>query len=181
MIGGRDPVIIFHFAQNVPGVLEKNSKIPVVSQTKNQIELPAVPIYLHRSLTGLYVGAENKEVAIETVVETMTDGSEPKENQKGLTAGVTVNLLANKNSIGISVLMAMVDLAYDKLTSDEYRISYMHGATTIFRGKILDFTSNQTADTELLEISIQLSRGQKDPEKKPGIPQVARDKGAVPL
>lgn len=180
MIGGRDPVIIFHFSKNVPGIFQLN-KIPVVSENKTQVETPPIPLYLHREITGLAVDSEDKQVGIETVVDTMTDGSKPKETQKGLTASVSVGLIGNKNAIGLSVLLAMLDLCYDKLTSEEYAITYMHGPTTIFRGRLLDFTANQTANTELMNIQVELSRGQKDPEKAQGVPEVTREQGAIPL
>jgi hypothetical protein len=102
-------------------------------------------------------------------------------SQKGISSVVAVNLIAKKNSLGLSLLSAMIDLLFDKVTSQEYSITYLHGATTVFRGVLHSYAVNQNSSNELLSIKIELSKGTKTPVKLPEIPVVPKATGALPL
>lgn len=183
MLGGTDPVIIFQFSKLAGGSLSNAlSNIPVVSQIPTLIEQPPIPIYLSEQLTGLYIVNEDKNVDIETDIETKSDGSEPDVDQKGIGSTVDINLEAIKDSIGITLLSALVDLAFDKVTSKEYAITYLHGATTIFRGRLTGFVSQQGANNNLLTVRITLTRGAPTPkEEKQQIVVPGSGRGTLPL
>ena len=181
MLGGIDPVIIFQFSKLADtGFGDFISKIPVISQIPTVIAQPPIPIYLSETLTGIYIDSEDKNVDIETETESLSDGSTPEVNQKAIGSVVSINLVAKKNSLGLTLLSAMIDLLYEKVTSKEYAITYLHGATTVFRGVLHSYSVNQNASNELLTIKIELSRGQKQPQKPAGIPSVPGVIGTLP-
>lgn len=170
MLSGIDPIIIFQFSKltSEPGSLL--SKIPVISKIPTVVEQPPIPIYLSEELTGIYIDSEDKNVDIDTNTETLSSGESPETTQKGVGSTVSINLVAKKDSVGMSLLSAMIDLVFDKVTSREYSITYLHGATTIFRAVLHSFSVNQSATNDLLTIKIELSRGTKTPEKKAETP-----------
>lgn len=181
MLGGIDPVIIFQFSKLADtGFGDFISKIPVISQIPTVIAQPPIPIYLSETLTGIYIDSEDKNVDIETETESLSDGSTPEVNQKAIGSVVSINLVAKKNSLGLTLLSAMIDLLYEKVTSKEYAITYLHGATTVFRGVLHSYSVNQNASNELLTIKIELSRGQKQPQKPAGIQSVPGVIGTLP-
>ena len=61
------------------------------------------------------------------------------------------------------LLSSLMDTLMDKVTSKEYAITYLHGATTIFFGLLHTFSVEQTSQNELLSIKIELSKGSKQP------------------
>lgn len=188
MLNGLEPVIIFQFKKKVdstfigPQQQTLIERIPIISQIPTFVEEPPIPIYLSSKLTGLFIDAETKSIDANTDMETKTDGTAPDVQQKGLASTVKVELRASKNSIGVTLISAMLDQIFDKLTSKEYSITYLHGAITIFRGLIHSFSISQEANTDLYLISLELSRGStKTP--KPEEPQITVQKstGLVPL
>ena len=176
MLNGIDPVIIFTFYKRVDvAMLNGPLKNPVVSQVPNLVLQSVIPIYLSEQLTGLFIDTESKNLDIQTSVETKSDGSTPDIAQKGLNASVTVNLKGHRDSIGLALFSALSDMAFKKLTSKEYGITYLHGATTIFNGVFQGFSASQNADDTLLSLSFELSIGTKAPEaptEKVVVPEV---------
>jgi len=182
MLGGIDPVIIFQFSKLAgTSFAEQILKIPLVSEIPDVVAQPPIPIYLSESLTGLFIDTEDKNVDTEVDIQTKTDGSEPAVEQKGVSSTVSINLQGRKDSLGIALLSAMIDLAFDKVTSKEYAITYLHGATTIFRGMIKSYSVNQSATTNLLTIKIELTKGAKQPQKKQTIVVVPAQTGGIPF
>lgn len=182
MLNGIDPVIIFQFSKLAGTDIGNTiSKIPIVSKIPTVIDMPPIPIYLSQTLTGLHIDSEDKNVDIQTTTETTTDGGSPQVDQKGIGSTISINLLAKKDSIGISLLSAMIDQIFNKVTSKEYAITYLHGPITIFRGLLHSYAVNQSADNELLSIKIELSKGESQPVKAQPQPQVPRFEGAKPI
>lgn len=182
MLNGVDPIIIFQFSKlQGTGFADQLAKIPVVSEIPTVIEQPPIPIYLSEELTGLYIETEDKNVDIETTVETLSNGEDPPVSQKGIGSSVTVNLVAKKDSLGLALLSAMIDIVFDKVTSKEYAITYLHGATTVFRGVLQSYQASQSSNNDLLSIQIELSKGEKQPQKPPAVPEVPKVSGATPL
>lgn len=178
MLNGIDPVIIFQISKLAGGSYSQAiQKIPYISKVKSFIDQPPVPIYLSETLTGLYIDSEDKNVDINTDVETLPGGGESEVNQTGIGSTVSINLLAKKGSVGITLLSAMIDLIFDKTTSKEYTITYMHGATTIFRGLITSYQVNQNSDNDLLRIKIDITKGQKNPKKPETINEAPKFEG----
>lgn len=182
MLNGLDPIIIFQFSKLFPAETGATiARIPIVSQIPTVIDAPPIPIYLSEQITGLYIDSEDKNIDIETMVETKTDGSTADVQQKGINDVVTINIKGNKNSLGLTLLTTMASLILDRATSKEYAITYMHGAITVFRGLLHSFNVNQDSNSELLFIKIELAKGAKTPQKAPDVPVVEKLTGAVPL
>lgn len=181
MLGGLQPIIIFQFSRLAPTLSDEIAAIPLVSQIPTVIDQPPIPIYLDDDLTGLFINSEDKNVDIKTETETLTDGSAPEVNQSGIGSGISINLEAKKDSLGLALIAAMIDQVFDKVTSKEYAITYLHGGITIFRGVLHNFSMNQNATNELMNIKLELSRGTKNPVKAPDVPVVGKAVGALPL
>jgi hypothetical protein len=181
MLNGIDPIIIFQFSKSLPQVSEALAKIPIVSQIPTLVDAPPIPIYLSEKLTGILIDAESKNIDAETTTESKSDGSAPAVDQKTLASTVSIELTASKNSLGVTLLAAMADLAFEKLTSKEYSITYLHGAVTIFRGQLHSFSISQNANDTKYSIKIEISKGGKTPQKTPDVPVVPKTTGAVPL
>jgi hypothetical protein len=90
-------------------------------------------------------------------------------------------MLANKDSIGLTLLSAVLDLIVPKVTSKEYSITYLHGAVTVFGGLLQSFNVTQNSENDLFNISLKLSKpGTPQTQAKTTTPQVTRDTGALP-
>jgi hypothetical protein len=181
MLAGIDPIIIFQFKKLAPSLGAVLSKIPVVSDQKTLIEMPPIPIYLSEKLTGIYIESEDKIVDIETDTETLSDGKEPEVSQKGISSTIAINLVARKDSLGLALLSSMIDIAFDKATSQEYSITYLHGPIIVFRGLLQSYQANQNSSNELLSIKMEITKGGKSPVKVPDVPVVPRVQGVVPV
>jgi len=181
MLGGLDPVIIFQFSSLAPTVGSVISKIPVVSQFPSLILQPPIPVYLSEQVFQIAIGGTSKSVDIETDTETLTNGQPPDVNQKGIQSGVEVTIRGKTNSVPLTLLSALVDQVYDKVTSKEYSISFIYGATTIFNAVLHSYKVTHVEGTDLLEVTISLSKGSKNPVKAPGVPSVPGSTGTIPV
>lgn len=183
MLNGIDPIIIFQFKTKVPEISEQLAEIPLVSAIPTVVEQPPIPIYLSENVTGIFIDAESKSIDAQTQIETKSDGKDLEVNQKGIASVVSIDMVANKNSLGTALLLAMSELILEKMSSKEYFITYLHGATTVFRGLLHSFSVNQVADDSLLRIKLELSRG--DAKNLPSVttpqlPKVTKVVGGVP-
>lgn len=158
MLNGLEPIIIFSFFKKTTLSAAQLEALPLVSQVTEKFALPPVPIYLSDKLTGLYIESEDKSVDISTQNETLTNG-QLIINQKGIGNVITINMIANKSSIGVALLSAIVDVGFVKVTSKEYSVSYLNGPITIINGLLHSFSMSQDANTDMLNIKIELSRG----------------------
>lgn len=184
MLGGNSPVIIFHIAKSakvttpptsgaqIPGANEIVSK----DWLKNLDHTP-IPVYFDDSFTGLFVDSSDKVIDINTDTETLKSGEEPETNQKAIGSTLTVNLEADRNSIGVIVLSSLMDQIYKKVTAKQYSISFMYGSTTIFRGLLDGFQSSQNADNTKVLVRFELTYGKPDPKVKVEQPVVGRTQG----
>ncbi len=180
MLNGIDPIIIFRLKKTVL-TAEQFLALPIADATKiqNQIDLPPIPIYLSEKLTGLFIDSEDKNIDIQTETETLITGAPPIIKQKAIASIVSINLVANKESVGLSLLSAMVDSILSKVTSREYSIDYLHGAVTVFGGLIHSYSVNQSANNELLTIKVELSAGSLD--KPNAVGSVPVQTGSIPV
>lgn len=180
MLNGIDPVLIIQIGKVVPSEDSLLSKIPIISEIPTIIESPPIPIYLSENLTGIYIDSEDKNVDISTDVQTLTSGDQPQVNQKGIASTISINMVAKKSSLSLALLSSLMDLIFDKVTSKEYAVTYLHGPITIFRGVVQSYSVNQNASNELLTINLQLSKGNKQPQKTEGPPAVPGYEGPTP-
>jgi hypothetical protein len=167
MLNGLDPIIIFSFFKRKPTITPRFPKYPNVSEFVDKFELPPIPIYLSESITGLYIDTEEKNIDISTAVETLRSGDEPFYSQKGIGSTIAINLLASKDSIGLALLLPILDQLFSRVTSKEYSVTYLHGAITLFNGLLHSFSVNQDSNTDLIHLKLELSK-----DSKPKAPQV---------
>ena len=181
MLNGLDPVIIFQIRKLNPLIGDELASIPLVSKVPSLIEMPPIPIYLSEQLTGLYIDTEDKNVDIETVTDTLTNGAPPDVNQRGIANTIEVNIFAKKSSLGLALISAMIDLCFDKVSSKEYAISYIHGPIIVFGGLIAGFSINQNAGDDLAGIRLTLTKGTKTPTPAGTVPTVPMSTGPIPV
>lgn len=182
MLGGKDPVIIFQFSKLANTSFSRLlSDIPLVADIPTLIDQPPIPIYLNSDYTGLFIDQEDKSVDIVTDVETLSDGESPEVSQKGVGSDVTINFIGKKDSVGIMVLSSLIDLCFEKVTSNEYAITYLSGATTIFRARLGGFSFTQNRQNDLLNITITLSMSKKDAKPKSAVPELDYVTGEIPI
>jgi len=160
---------------------ESESGIPLLAEIKAAIPLPAIPIYLSEKLTGLIIDSEDKNIAIQTKTETLVNGDEPQTNQKALGSNIRINIVADRDSIGVTLLSALADLILPKVTSKEYSITYLHGAITVFGGLLETFSIAQNSDNTLCNITIEIARAAAEKTKaKEKLPSVTSTRAGVP-
>lgn len=184
MLDGQNPIIIIQIKKLAPFLSDTVARIPIVSQIPTLIDLPPIPIYFSRdaqSLIGLYLSSESKNIDIQTSTETQTDGSQPNVDQKLIGNTTTINLFGKKNSVQLALLTTLFDAIADRVTSKEYAVSYLNGAINIFGGTLHSYSVDQNDTNDLVNVKIELSKGEKQPTKLPGVPAVAPIIGAVPL
>lgn len=179
MLNGVDPIILFNFKLLSPSLQESIAKIPIVADVVAAIDLPVIPIYLSEKITGISIDSESKSMEIDTTVDTLSSGSTPTLNQRGIQNSVKIEMVASRDSIGVSLFSAMADLIFPKVTSKEYSITYLHGAVTVFAGLLHSFSISQNANNDLYTISLELIK--PSALLKSPIPVVAKVTGLVPL
>ena len=180
MLGGLDPVIIFQFKKLAPTLGPTLAKIPVISSIPTLIDLPPIPVYLSETLFNIVINGESKTVDIETDTETLTNGQPPDVNQKGIQSSIEINIEGKQDSVALTLLSALIDLAFDKVSSKEYQISYMHGAVTIFGGLLHSYSVETIEGTDKLGIKINISKGSKNLTKPNEVPVVPGFVGTLP-
>lgn len=167
MLNGVAPIIIFNFLADpkavvfgpatAPTIQDKLSGIPVIGDFIGQIGTP-IPIYLDENVSGIYVDNEAKALDIDTEVQVRYDGKPPDVSQRGLTNLITVNLLANRSSIMLSVLLALNDMVFSRVVAKNYNVSYLNGTTTVFNGLLHGFSTSTGSDDDLIRIVLQISK-----------------------
>jgi hypothetical protein len=172
MLGGIDPIIIFQFSKLLDDWSDTVKSIPIISKIPTVIDEPPIPIYLSERLTGILIESEEKNIDIETSVETLEDGSEPDISQKAILSVVTINMKGSKDSVGLMLIAAFAEQILKKVTSREYAISYLNGSTTVLRGLLHSFSVSQESNTDLMRIKLELTKGKQETQPKSGVPVV---------
>jgi hypothetical protein len=179
MLNGIDPIVIFLFSKKVAE--ESLGDIPIVKSFVAKLPLLPIPLYLSERLTGLYVDSEEKSIDIETTPETLINGKPPTTTQKGLNSTIRVNMLASRNSIGMTLFSALADRIFEKVTSKEYSITYLNGAVTVFGGLLNSFNITQNSTNDLYNVSFEITRGQIETTVEEPTAALQRNTGALPL
>lgn len=174
VLNGLDPILIFSFYKATPTLA---AKIPLAQDLGlDRLELPPIPIYLSEQATGIYIDTEDKNIDIETNVETDRTGLDPSVNQKAIGVVTTIKMEARKDSIGLTLLSAVAEQIVNKLTSKEYGITYLHGPTTIFNGLLHSFAVSTESNTDKAKITLEIV---KDGVKPAGAVEVNRVTGTA--
>ena len=179
MLNGIDPIIIFNFKKNFLDPTAGDPAIPLAGTEQSSFPLPAIPIYLSEKLTGVYVDTEDKSIDIDTSINTTNAASGVTTAQRVINSTVKIGLFAEAGSIGVSLFAAMSDLIIPKITSKEYSITYLHGATVVFAGLLHGFSISQQSGTTLYRITIELVKPSSITSGT--APQVANDPKAATL
>lgn len=182
MLGGIAPIIIFTFP---PALGIDFSRvlggIPLIGDALSGVGIP-IPVYLDENLTGIYIESESKSLDIDTDIVPVYRSDNTKTatnfiNQSGINNLVTVNLLANRDSLILSVLLALNDMVFSKLVSGKYTMSYINGTTLIFGGLLHSFSVQANSDDTLLKIQMQI---QKNNQNKPSVVSQYLNVPAIP-
>lgn len=183
MLNGIAPIIIFTFPIETPGAISNAiSGIPLVGKTIiDNVGIP-IPIYMDEKLTGIYVESESKTIDIETTTEAKIGSTDtPDVSQRGLSNSVTVNMVGLKTSVTLTALLALIDMVFQRVVSQNYNVTYLNGPTTIFNGLIDGFSVNADNDSELVSITLTMSKANKKIKKTDTIPVPERATGITPL
>lgn len=190
MINGLDPILIFHIynkpKQSFIGPL--NEFDTAIADIQGLVGIP-IPIPLNERLTGVIVDNESRSITAVTNVTPTTDKdplsqetAEPEVTQTAVDSEVTVNLLASRDSVVLTAILAMADVIMSKLVTAEYGITYLNGSTVIFNGLLNRFSTNVNRNDTLVRIDFTLSNAKKSsPIPAAGPAPIARVTGEIPL
>lgn len=182
MLGGISPILMINLYKLSTDPTKNAERVPVVAEIRDLFTLPSIPVYLDLKLTGIAIDSENKAVDIETNTDASKDGSsDPTANQKPISSVVTINLEARRDALGIIMISALIDLVFTKLSSKEYSITYLNGATTVFNGLLHSYSVQQNSNNDLCQITIQLIRNTGSTQVRQPIPTVPSIQGTTPL
>lgn len=158
MLNGVAPIFIFTFPVVPPTIANALSSVPYVGNFLEDVGLP-IPIYLDEQFTNIAVDSETKNIDIDTEVKANTDpNKKPIVKQNAIDSTVTVNLVAVKDSLLLTILLAMSDLIFTRAASQAYTVTYLNGPITVFNGTLKSFTTSANADSTKLDVSIVLSK-----------------------
>jgi hypothetical protein len=177
VLNGLDPIIIFVLKAKKPITRSEFENLPIaeLDNRLSQVDLPPIPIYLSETLTGIFIQTESKNIDIETKLE--GEASETlAASQKLIGSIISIHMVANKDSVGFTLLSAIADMLLPKVVTQGYEINYFHGPIAVFNGLIHSFAVNQSADSDLLEITLEISKGA---DKKVTSTQVTPDSHAA--
>ncbi len=166
MLNGIAPVFLIYFPKTeATWVKNKDGSFSVKKVTTWKA---AIPIYLDEELTGVYVDQNNEQLEIST--ENIVGSGEKKSltiTQKGDKQTVTVELLANKNSIGLNILLPLLKTLYDYTLKDkDYKIAYFNNNILIFDAKLGRYQKTEGRTNDLVAITIDLEIKPKSEEPK---------------
>jgi len=186
MLNGIDPLIIITLYNK--GAVDLLADIPFGAELGALIGFP-IPIYLSERLTGIYVDSETRGIDVSTKIDPTTEKDPltqevlaPIVTQTALDSNLSVTLLASRDSIMLTALIAMAELILSRLVTAEYGITYINGPTVIFNGLLQRFQTNVNRNDTLVRIDMVLSNAKKDsPTPKPGVVPIPKVTGAIPL
>lgn len=159
MLNGIAPILIFHF---IPDVVSPSfnalSGIPLVGEfIANNVGFP-IPLYLDQKATGAIVESESKALDIETTVRPRFDGKPPEITQSMGHNLVSINMVAQRDSIFLAAILALNDVVFTKIVAQTYKISYLNGPTVIFGGLLHGFSSSVGIDDDMIRMTLQIHK-----------------------
>ncbi len=197
MLNGVDPLLIIVIKKNPPTDLLA-PPVTVFEQFLDFIGIP-IPIYLTEnpaallglnpqgkaavelSRAGIYVESETRAIDVSTIVEPVTttnpltgDTATANVTQRAVDTQVTVNLIASRDSILITALIAIMEFLVNRLVTKEYSIHYINKSTVIFGGLLHRFATSSNPNEDKIHIELTLSTSAKTlPVPKAGPPGIA--------
>ncbi len=173
------PILIFNFpfdSDSVNPVFNALSGLPLLAKASTSIGVP-IPIYLDEQLTGLYVESENKNIDIATEQNDAANSTKPFLTQKSISNTVSINLVGKKDSIFLTALLALVDIAYPQLVKAKYRVSYLNGGTVVLGGLLSGITSQDNSDNDLVNVTVTIHKADSLGPTTPAFPTVTAISG----
>lgn len=167
MLNGISPLFIFQFKKLLPTIGINTPDIPLLADVVNSIPLVAIPLYLDEEKTGVYLEDESKHIDVGTKVQGSTEGGNPKVEQYPINSSITINLKANKGSLGLKIFSTIFDVIFPKVVSSEYSISYLHENIVGFGLLIDSFSITPDPTSDLLRITVVLSTAPSESTKNP--------------
>lgn len=167
-LNGIAPLLVFEFIYSPPvfsGIGPAERPNPALQWLQTNLGAIPIPIVLSEKITGLYVDSESTNIDIETDIRPRYDKDPvtgltrpPDMNQRGVSSVVNINLLASKDAILLSVLIALADQILAKTVSQEYKLSYFNGPIAIFRGLLHGFSTQVDSNDDLIRITLQIQK-----------------------
>ncbi len=155
MLNGLAPFFLFKFPSSlIPSI--PISGIPLIGDVDLGGVIP-IPLYLDENLTGICLTSQERSIDMDTQVDQSADGKTIVK-QHGVSNIVTVNLLAEKEALLLSVLLAFSDKLFQKAVNGKYSISYFNGNTLIFDGKVHSFSAQDAENDTLVRITITIQK-----------------------
>lgn len=163
MLNGIAPILIFHF-----GSLPTSSKtfkaiagIPLIGDTiASNIGVP-IPIYLDEKITKIIIKNTTTQVDMNEDVVPKENEKTPDVKQRAINSIVTVNMIAPRNSVVASMLIAFNDLIFTKLAARTYSVSYLNGSTILLNALVHGFSAAEEDDKDIVNITFQFSKANK--------------------
>ena len=162
MLGGIAPILIFTFPPMLGiDLTSLISGIPLIGDSLSGIGVP-IPLYLDERLTGLYVESETKAIDIDTDVtptyRKTTNDITNYISQSGINNIITINMLASRDNLFLSALIALNDMIFERVVKTKYRVSYINKTTLIFGGLLHSFSTAASSEDTLLKITMQIQK-----------------------
>ncbi len=206
MLNGVDPLIIIVLKVAPPTDL---LGIPLPDAITNLVGLVGIPIPIYLaerpraalgkampggaggkllSQSAIIVESESRSIDIETSVEAQTAldpltglTASPKVTQRAVDTQVTVNLVASRDSILITALVAMMEFLVSRLVSREYSIHYINKSTVIFGGLLNRFSTSINPNEDKIQIEMVISTAKKELPTAPPVKEVLKASSTTSL
>lgn len=199
MLNGIDPLLVITLKKKIADdLLAAPVETGFLDALADAIGIP-IPIYLSErgvnrriagtnqtisrltANSGIIVDSESRSIDVQTIVEATTDkdtltgdNAAPKVTQTAIDTLLTINLVASRDSIMLTALIALMELIIKRLASREYSIHYINKSTVIFGGLLHRFATSINPNEDKVQIEIVLSTAAKDaPTPKIGSSPVA--------
>lgn len=186
VLNGIAPILIFQFPTKLsPSFLDG---LGFEDTTEIDVGVP-IPIYLDESLTGIYVETESSAIDIQTEADgsferedVTNEVAEPVISQNILGSSVTITMVAKRDAILLTALLALSSMVLKRVVTQEYSISYLNRSTAIFQGMLMSFRTNVNNNDDLIRIEMVLSTAKKQTTQPVSpIPPIPAVSGALPL
>ncbi len=126
---------------------------------------------------AIIVESETRSIDLTTKVEATTgidpitgDAPRPKVTQQAVDTQVTISLVASRDNVIVTALIALMEFIVNRLVTREYAIHYVNKSTVIFGGLLHRFSQSVNANEDKIHIEITLSTASKTlPVGKPPI------------
>lgn len=182
MLGGIDPVIVFHFnIKKFSPTLNSLEKIPQLQEVIRANAAVPIPIYLSQRLTGIVITEESVSIDVETNSQEKADGTNPDVKQRGVGNLVTIGMSASGRSVGLKIFLALIDQCMRLLAQQTYSISYFNGDTLILNGLIHGFQKTTATDTDRIDMSLVLSKSNLGGTRQDTLDILNKVRGITPL